>query len=47
MVEKQEEFEECQERLEKANREIDSLRKENECMSLDLDKAELLLEDYY
>ena len=47
LIEKHDELEECQEALEKAKRELNGLRVENEAMNADLDKAELMLEEYY
>ena len=45
LAEKHDLLEECQEKLDKANRQIDSLRIDNEGMCIDLDKAETMLEE--
>ena len=47
LVDKQDELEECQEALEKAKRDLNGLKVENGTMTSDLDRAELLLEEYY
>ena len=47
LIEKQDQLEEYQERLENANKEINNLRNQNELLSYDLDKAELMLEEYH
>ena len=47
LIEKHDQIEEYQEKLDKAKRQIDVLKIENDGMNLDLDKAELMLEEYY
>ena len=46
LIEKTDQLEECLEDLKEARTKIEDLTVENEGMSKDLDKAELLLEEY-
>ena len=47
LTEKHDQIEDYQEKLDKAKRQIEVLKIENEGMNFDLDKAELMLEEYY
>ena len=47
LTEKHDQIEDYQEKLDKAKRQIEVLKIENEGMNFDLDKAELMVEEYY
>ena len=47
LLEKQDELDEYQEKLRLAEGQIEKLQSENKNMAFDLDKAELMLDEYY